>query len=96
MKRNTALRWIGWLGTFTVAFYSSLYQNLLYGVGITVAHFQYDFPLLNVEDAIQANPDIRSLGVLYAFGILVLLAIIVGGILVGLFGEPKVKPGVQP
>ena len=90
MKRNTALRWIGWLTTFAVVSFTSVYQNVNYGVRATVAHYQYDFPLpINVQEVMQAHPDVRYLGLLYTLGILALLAMLVGGILVALFGEAK-------
>ena len=99
MKRNTALKWIGWLGTLTVASLT-FYDWLKYHVWATVAHQQYDFPVPATADELrqfmQAHPDARVLSSLIVFGILAVFAILVGAILVGLFGEPKADKPVTP
>ena len=99
MKRNTALKWIGWLGTLTVASLT-FYDWLKHEVRAGVAYYEYDFTLpateLELRQFMQTHPDARVLSSLIVFGILAVFAILVGAIIVGLFGEPKADKPVTP
>ena len=93
MKRNTALKWIGWLGTFGLALFTPLYRELNIQALKAVATYQYEFPLpTNMQqlgEFAQAHRDARDIAVLIVLGVLVVLAVLIGEILVGLFGKPE-------
>jgi len=93
MKRNTALRCIGWIATFGVVGFSGLYRTLKYEVWAGVAHHQYDFPLptnaRKLNEFVTAHPDVRDVSSLITLGILIVFSLLLGAILVALFGEAK-------
>ncbi|WP_376742278.1 hypothetical protein [Ensifer canadensis] len=96
MKRNTALRWIGWLGTFAAVGLTPLYREIRIQALLAVAHLQYEFPLpTNLEKLgvfVKEHPEAKDLSSLIATIIVIGLAVLVAAILVSLFGEPKPEP----
>lgn len=93
MKRNKALKWIGWLVIIGLALFTPLHRELKIQALMAVAAYQYQFPLptsmQKLGEFAQAHPDARDIATLIATGVMIVLAIIIGEILVGLFGEPK-------
>ncbi|WP_132955738.1 hypothetical protein [Rhizobium sp. BK251] len=93
MKRNTALKCIGWIATFGGVGFSGLYRTLKYEVWAAVAHHQYDFPIptsaIKLNEFVTAHPDVRDVSSLITLGILSAFSLLMGAILVALFGEAK-------
>ncbi len=63
---------------------------------ITSMIFQLPATADELQQFMQTHPDARVLSSLIVFGILAVFAILVGAILVALFGEPKADKPVTP
>lgn len=58
-----------------------------------MAHHQYNFPLptsaVKLNEFVKLHPDVRDLSSAITLGILIAFSLLLGAILVALFGEPK-------
>ena len=92
MKRNTALRLTAWIGIFVTSV-TPFGSRMFYPVLAAVAHQKYGLDMSTTDGALlqfaQAQPDAQNIASLIFLAILIVLSILIGAILVTLFGEPK-------